>query len=66
MCIIASTQQAPLDLLLFPLLVRSSPVVEDFYTLGRPLSCDVLFLFLLEVPVTNRVAQKLQYQPHGR
>ena len=33
---------------------------------GHPISCDVYFCFLLEVPVTNWAAQQLQYQLNGR
>ena len=42
------------------------PSVVELYTPGRPLSCDVLFCFLSEVPVTNWAAQYLQFQPNGR
>ena len=37
-----------------------------FYTVGRPLSRDVLLCFLSEVLVTNWEAQELQYQPSGQ
>ena len=37
---------------------------KTLYTLGHPLSRDVFFSFLLEVPVTKWVAQLLQYQPN--
>ena len=36
------------------------------YTVWHPLSRDVLFCYLSEVPVTNWAAQWLQYQLNGR
>ena len=42
------------------------PSVVELYTPGPPLSRDVLFCFLSEVPVANWAAQHLQFQPNGR
>ena len=36
------------------------------YTVGRPLSCNVVFCFLSDAPVSNRASQYLQYQPNVR
>ena len=42
------------------------PLQVKLYTLGRPLSCDVLFCSLSEVPFTNLSEQWLAYQPNRR